>query len=61
MGEKCGKCGSLAVNRVTDGDTGDPLFECSNCQARWAPGSQMPTHGICDNCLDGLIAKHKAA
>jgi len=53
-GEKCGKCGSLNVERM------ETVFawQCHDCGATWPPESQRDTHGICsDECKAKLRAR----
>lgn len=49
MGEKCGRCGSLNVQPILADFPA--LYTCLDCGHSWEEGTEMPTHGLCEECL----------
>lgn len=55
FGEKCFGCGSEEVIKIPH--TEPQLYECPRCGRKWAQGEDPSTHGICDKCITGALAR----
>ena len=55
-GEKCAKCGSFNVCKMTEGmDESVPtLFACLDCLRVWKQGEDPETTGICPTCFQRI-------
>ncbi len=53
-GEKCQGCGSIRVRVLVEiGNYRE--FECSDCGREWKFSDDPKSHGICAECLPGVM------